>query len=81
MDALRDGAIREHKLPDEIKVMAADRIAEIHRSTADGPGCGVVPGAAVIGLKHVPIWLYHLAHPEAVVGTVDHMNTLQPVDP
>lgn len=76
MLALGDGPIREDKFLNEIKIMATNRVAHINRTTTDGPGSSVELCGAMIRLKHVPVWLYDLTHPQAVVCTVDHVDAL-----
>ena len=51
-------------------------VAHVNGSPADGPGACVELCAQMIRLEHVPVGLYHLTHPHAVVGAMDHMNAL-----
>lgn len=76
-----NGAVGEDELLEEIEVMAAERVAHVDGSAADGPRSRVEFGAGVVGLEHVPIRLHELAHPQAVVRVIDHVRSLQPVDP
>ena len=73
------GAVREDEPPQELEVMAAERVADVDWATVDGPGGGMEGGAGVVRLEHVPVRADELAHPQAVVGAVHHVGTLQPV--
>ena len=58
--------------------MASDRVTDVNGAARDGPGSGVELGTGVGGLKHIPIWVDEIAHPQAIVRTMHHMTSLQP---
>lgn len=80
VEAAGDGAVGEDELPEEGEVVGADGVADVEGPPADGAGGGVEGGAEVVGLEHVPVGAEDLAHPQAVVGAVHHMHSLQPED-
>lgn len=59
--------------------MTTQGVTDINRSSTDCPGASMELSTDMIRLEHVPVWLNNLTHPHTVVGTMNHMNTLQPV--
>ena len=58
--------------------MLPDGVTDIDWSTGDSPGSSKELSTRVSRLEHVPIWVDEVAHPQAVVGTVHHVTTLEP---
>ena len=60
----------------ELEVVFPDVVADIYWSPGDSPWSGVELSTWVGGLKHVPVGVYEVAHPQAVVGTMHHVTPL-----
>lgn len=73
--------IRQRQPPQQLKVMITDGVADVDGPTRDGAGGGVEMSAGVGGLEHVPVGVDEVGHPEAVVGAVHHVASLQPECP
>lgn len=76
MLAFWDGSIGVNKLLNKIEIVTPYRVTHVNGSTANGSRSGMEFRAQMVRLKHVPIGMDDLAHPHAVVGTVNHMNSL-----
>jgi len=74
-----DRTIRQDELLEEREVVLAHRVTDIDRTTGDRPRGSVELSTRVGGLEHVPVRVYEVAHPQAVVGTMHHVTPLQPV--
>lgn len=72
----KDRSIREHQFFQKLKVVLSDKVTNINRATRDGSRGGMEGGARVGGLKHIPIRVDEVAHPQAIVGTMNHVATL-----
>ena len=70
------GPIRQDQALEQLEVVFFDWVADVNGSAGDGSRGGMELGTWVGGLEHVPVWVYEVAHPQAVVGTVDHVTTL-----
>lgn len=79
--AAEDGAVGEDDGLEEAEVVVADGVADVDGTAGDGAGGGVEGSARVGGLEHVPVRVDEVSHPQAVVGTVDHVASLQPERP
>lgn len=53
-------------------------VADVDRPTRDGPGGSMEPCTRMSRLEHVPVWVYEVTHPKAIVGTVHHVTPLEP---
>jgi hypothetical protein len=76
--AAQNGAIRQHKGLEQLKVVLPNCVTYINRATRNCPRCGMESSAWVSRLEHVPIWVYEVAHPQAIVSTVHHVTSLEP---
>ncbi|KAL5990564.1 hypothetical protein ACLOJK_011466 [Asimina triloba] len=79
--AFGNGSIKVNKLFDQLEVMVADAIAQAYTAATDGLGVNMELDTQMVQLEHVLVWVYDLPHPHVVVGTMDHMNTLQRIHP
>jgi hypothetical protein len=76
--AAQNGAIGQHQGLEQLKVVLPNSVTYINRATRNSARCSVESSTWVSRLEHVPIWMYEVAHPQAVVGTVHHVTTLEP---
>lgn len=58
--------------------MLSDKITDIDRATGDSSRGGVESRTRVGGLEHIPVRVDEVAHPQAVVGAMHHVASLQP---
>lgn len=76
--APQNRSIRQDKALEQLEIMLTNGIADVDWSAGDGPGGGMESCTRMSRLEHVPVWVYEVAHPKAVVGTVDHVTPLKP---
>lgn len=76
--ASENRAIGQHQGLEQVKVVLSNGVAHINRTAGDGPRGGMEGGARVGRLEHVPVGVYEIPHPQAVVGTVHHVAPLEP---
>ena len=58
--------------------MLSHRITNIDRATRDGSRGSMEGGTRVGGLEHIPGRVDEVPHPQAVVGAMNHVTSLEP---
>jgi len=77
--ATQDGAIRQREALEQLEVVISNTITNVNGSTRDGSRSSMELSTWVSRLKHVPIRVNKISHPQAVVGTMHHVTPLEPV--